>query len=119
MRGFDSLPGSYVCVTFVLLLSGQKLWCAFFSGWVLIEVYLEMGGRSVKKFETIPEVAKLLGVSEWRARHAIRKLDVPPPRAGLVWLIPVEWLHSIRDALANDRRRKENKMRAKPRERLD
>ena len=43
-------------------------------------------------FSTIPEVAKLLGVTDARVRHALTKLDEPAPRAGAVGLYQLSGL---------------------------
>jgi hypothetical protein len=63
----------------------------------------------IKNVLTIPEAAELLGVSHWRVRHSVAKLDVAPPRAGLTRLIPAEWLPAIQDALGRDGRRDRKK----------
>ena len=62
-------------------------------------------------FLTIPKLALLLGETECRVRHALTKLDEPPPRAGAVAIVPVEWIGPLRHALANDRRKKAKRPR--------
>ena len=67
----------------------------------------------MQNFYTITAVAKLLGVSHWRVRHAVDKLGVKAPRCGPSRMVPHEWLPAIGDALANDRRRKDKKPRVR------
>jgi len=64
-------------------------------------------------FLTIPKVAKLLGVSEMRVRHALTKLEEPPQRAGRVAIVPLGWLGAIRHEMANDRRKKAKRPRVR------
>ena len=76
-----------------------------------------------RKFFTVPELARLLDVSDSRIRYAVEKLGVDIPRAGAVRMIPSEWLPAIRNQMQSygpmGRKPKPRGQREmKPRERL-
>lgn len=47
---------------------------------------------------TVPEAAKVLGISETRVRQLLRSEEIEATRAGSVWEVSKQSLHSFRDS---------------------
>src|SRR5215210_649090 len=49
---------------------------------------------------TVPEAAKVLGISETRVRQLLRSEEIEATRTGNVWEVSKQALHSFRDSYA-------------------